>query len=180
MTGVSLWIIALTSSETIMTLCSAAGKLLDTMSFTYFFIDDETFMASLNGISNVILSNAFLQIGLSNSHLVCALLGGKGSRVLYTLSTAGSAGAERRSTLFPVCRSIFTVVGRSTLVPSCRSISTSSSNSSSSSSRLMAASSVLDCSFSQGVSDSGLGLSRIIGRDLFSPVFSTSARFLRC
>ncbi|KAF2561747.1 hypothetical protein F2Q70_00017415 [Brassica cretica] len=124
-------------------------------------------MASLNGISNVILSNAFLQIALSNSRLVCVFLGGKGGRVLYTLSTAGSAGVERRSTMFPVCRSIYTVVGRSTLVPSCRYISTSSSNSSSSSLRSMAASSVLDRSFSRGVSDSGLGLSRIIVRDLF-------------
>ncbi|KAF3602758.1 hypothetical protein F2Q69_00036845 [Brassica cretica] len=80
-----------------MTLRSAAGKLLDTMSFTYFFIEGDTFMASLNGISNVILSNAFLQIVLSNSRLVCVLLGGKGGRVLYTLSIAGSAGVEHRS-----------------------------------------------------------------------------------
>ncbi|KAF3552176.1 hypothetical protein DY000_02007770 [Brassica cretica] len=160
-----------------MTLCSAAGKRLDTMSFTYFFIDDETLMASLNGISNVILSNAFLQIPLSNSRLVYVFLGRKGGRVLYTLSTAGSAGVERRSTLFPVCRSIFTVVGRLTLVPSCRSISTSSSNSSSSFSRSMDASAVLHRSFSLGVSDLGLGLSWIIGRDLFSPVFSTTTRF---
>ena len=35
--GVLPWIIALTYSETIMTLRSAAGNLLDTMSFTYFF-----------------------------------------------------------------------------------------------------------------------------------------------
>ncbi|WZZ27452.1 hypothetical protein YC2023_010853 [Brassica napus] len=126
-------------------------------------------MASLNSISNVILPNAFLQIASSNSRLVCVLLGGKGGKVLYTLSTTGSAGVERRSTLFPVCRSIFTIVGRS--------ISTSSSNSSSSSSKSTAASSVLDRSFSSGVSDSGMGLSRIIGCDLLSPVFSTSARF---
>ncbi|KAF2531052.1 hypothetical protein F2Q70_00030905 [Brassica cretica] len=61
----------------------------------------DTLMASLNGISNVILSNAFLQIAVSNSRLVCVMLGGKGGRVLYTLSMAGSAGVERRSTLFP-------------------------------------------------------------------------------
>ncbi|KAF3506633.1 hypothetical protein F2Q69_00009421 [Brassica cretica] len=84
-----------------MTLSSAAGKLLDTISFIYFFIEGDTFIASLNGISNVILSNAFLQIALSSSRLVCVLLGGKGGRVLYTLSTAGSAGVESRSTLFP-------------------------------------------------------------------------------
>ncbi|KAF2556742.1 hypothetical protein F2Q68_00015936 [Brassica cretica] len=136
-------------------------------------------MPSLSGISSVILTNAFLQIALSNSRLVCFLLGGKGG-ILYTLSTAGSAGVERRSTLLPFCRSIFTVVGRSTLFPSCRSISRSSSNSSSSSSRSIvafSASSVLDRPFSQEVSDSGLGLSRIIGCDLLSPVFSTSAGF---
>ncbi|KAF3529167.1 hypothetical protein DY000_02039638 [Brassica cretica] len=86
-----------------MTLCSAAGKLLDTMSFTYFLIEDDIFMASLSGISNVILSNAFLQIALSNSRLVCVLLGGKGGKVLYTLSTAGVAGVECRSTLFSFC-----------------------------------------------------------------------------
>ncbi|KAF3490293.1 hypothetical protein F2Q69_00054461 [Brassica cretica] len=86
-----------------MTLRSVAGKLLDSMSFTYFFIEGDTFMASLNGISNVILSNAFLQIALSNSRLVCVLLGGKGGRVLYTHSMAGSAGVGRRSTLFPHC-----------------------------------------------------------------------------
>ncbi|KAF2570406.1 hypothetical protein F2Q70_00004113 [Brassica cretica] len=137
----------------------------------------DTFMASLNGISNVILSNAFLQIDLSNSRLVCVLFGGKGGKVLYTLSTAGSAGVERQLTLFSHCRSIFTVACRSTLVLSCRSISTSSSNSSSSSSRSMAASSVLGSSFSRGVSDSVLGSSRIIGRDLFSPVSSTTAHF---
>ncbi|KAF2615548.1 hypothetical protein F2Q70_00011960 [Brassica cretica] len=66
-------------------------------------------MASLNGISNVIFLNAFLQIALFNSRLVCVLLGGKGGRVLYTLSMAGSAGVKRRLTLFPHCRSIFTV-----------------------------------------------------------------------
>ena len=108
--GVSPWIISLTSSETIMTLCSAAGKLLDTMSFTYFLIKGATFMPSLSGISNVILSNAFLQIALSSSLLVCVLLGGKGGKVLYTLSTAGVAGVDCRSTLFSLCRSIFTVV----------------------------------------------------------------------
>ena len=203
------WIIALTSSETIMTLCSATGKLLDTISFTYFFIEDDTFMASFSGISDVILSNAFLQIALSNSRLVCVLLGGKGGKVLYTISTAGLAGIECRSTLFsfcrsiftvvgqptlfpscrsiftvvgwstllPSCRSIFTVVGWSTLFPSCRSISTSSSNSSSSSSRSIAASSVLDRPFSWEVSNSELGLSRTIGSDLLSPVFSPSAGF---
>ncbi|KAF3594347.1 hypothetical protein DY000_02022055 [Brassica cretica] len=118
-----------------MTLCSAAGKLLDTMSFTYFFIEGDTFMASLSVISNMILSNAFLQIALSNSRLVCDLLGGKGGKVLYTLSTAGLAGVECRLTFFPICRSIFTVVGQSILFLSCRLISTSSSDSSSSSSR---------------------------------------------
>ena len=44
--GVSPRIIVLTSSETIMALCSAAGKLLDIMSFTYFFIEGDIFMAS--------------------------------------------------------------------------------------------------------------------------------------
>ena len=131
--GVPPWIIALTSSETIMTLRSAAGKLLDTTSFTYIFIEGDTFMASLNGISNMILSNAFLHIALSNSRLVCVLLGGNGGRGLYTLSMAGPAGVERRSILFPEFRSIFSVLCRSTLVLSCRSISTSPSNSSSSS-----------------------------------------------
>ncbi|KAF2530842.1 hypothetical protein F2Q70_00031842 [Brassica cretica] len=77
----------------------------------------------------MILSNALLQIDLSSSRLVCVLLGGKGGRVLYTLSMAGSAGVESRSTLFPGCRSIFSVVCQSTFVLSCRSISTSSSNS---------------------------------------------------
>ena len=77
---VSPWIIELTSSETVMTLCSAPGKLLDTMSFTYFFIEGDTFMASLSGISSVLLSNAFLQIALSNCRLVCVLLGGKGGK----------------------------------------------------------------------------------------------------
>ena len=138
-------------------------------------------MASLNSISNVILPNAFLQIASSNSRLVCVFLGGKGGKVLYTLSTTGSAGVERRSTLFPVCRSIFTVVGRSSLFPSCRSISTSSSsNSSSSSSRSMVSlpdPSVSDHPFSLEISDYGLELSRIIGSDLLSPVFSTSAGF---
>lgn len=76
--GVSPWIMALTSSETIMMLCYAVGKLLDIMSFTYLFIEGDTFMASLSGISIVILSNALLQIALSNSRLVCKLLGGKG------------------------------------------------------------------------------------------------------
>ena len=77
-----------------MTLCSAVGKLLDTMSFTYFFINGDIFLASLSGISSVILSNALLQIALSNSRLVYDLLGGKGGKVLYTLSTAGLAGSS--------------------------------------------------------------------------------------
>ncbi|KAF3563932.1 hypothetical protein DY000_02015121 [Brassica cretica] len=102
-----------------MALCSAAGNLLDIMSFTYFFIEE-----------------------------------GKGGKVLYTLSTAGSARVKRRSTLFPVCRLIITIVSRSTLFPSCQSISTSSSNSSSSSSRLMVslqAPSVSDHPFSREI-----------------------------
>ncbi|KAF2596959.1 hypothetical protein F2Q68_00009365 [Brassica cretica] len=109
-------------------------------------INRDTFVASLNGISNVILLNAFLQITLSSSRLVCVLLGGKGGRVLYTLSTAGSARVRSRSTLFPECRSIFTVVSRSAFVLSCRSISVSSSISRSSSLRSMASSSVLGLS----------------------------------
>ena len=175
--GVSPWIIALTSYETIMTLCSSARKLLDTMSFTYFFIEGDTFMASLSRISSVILSNAFSQIALSNFHLVFDLLGGK---VLYTLSTAGLVGVECQSTLFPVCRLIFTVVSRLTLFLSCLSISTSSSSSSSSSSRLIvafSASPVLDRSFSREGSDHGSGLLRSIGCDLLSLVFSTSPGF---
>ena len=138
-------------------------------------------MESLSGISTMILLNAFLQIVLSNSRLVYDLLGGKrGGKVLYTLSTAGSAGVECRSTLFPVCRSIFIVVGRYTLFPFCRSISTSSSDSSLSLSRLIVAFPiflVLDCSFSREGFDLGSGSSRSIGRDLLSPVFSASAGF---
>ncbi|KAF2556739.1 hypothetical protein F2Q68_00015933 [Brassica cretica] len=147
-----------------MTLCSAAGKLLDTMSFTYFFIEGDT---------------VGYHIALSNSRLVCISLGGKSGKVLYTLSTVGLAGVERRSTLFPLCRSMFTVVGRSTLFPSCRSIPTSSLDSSSSSRLIVAfsASSVSDRPFSRGIYNSELRLSRIIGCDLLSPVFSTSVGF---
>lgn len=54
--GIFPSIIALTSSETIMTLCSDIGKLCDTMSFTYFFMVRESFIASLSGILIVILS----------------------------------------------------------------------------------------------------------------------------
>ncbi|KAF3540801.1 hypothetical protein F2Q69_00022562 [Brassica cretica] len=160
-----------------MTLRSVAGKLLYTISFTYFFIEGDTFIASLNCISNVILSNAFLQIALSSSRLVYVFFGWKGGRVLYTLSTVGSAGVGSRSTFFPECRSIFTLVCRSAFVISCRSISTSSSISPSFSSRSMASSSVLGLSLPRGISDSVLGSSRIIGRDLLSPVSSTTTCF---
>ncbi|KAF3548662.1 hypothetical protein DY000_02007782 [Brassica cretica] len=116
-------------------------------------------------------------IALSSSCLDCVLLGGKGGRVLDTLSIAGSAGVESQSTLFPECRPIFTVVCRSTFFLSCRSISTSSPNSPSSSSRSMASFSVLGRSLFRGISDSVLGSSRIIGRDLFSPASSTTTCF---
>ena len=146
--GVLPWIMALTSSETIMTLCSAVGKLLDTMSFTYLFIEGDTFMASLSGISTVILSNAFLQIALSNSRLVCDLLRGKGGihSLYYWL------GRSRMS--IDIVSHLSIDIYRSwpmTLFLFYRSISTSSFDSSSSSLRLIVAFSilsVLDCSFS--------------------------------
>ncbi|KAF2572637.1 hypothetical protein F2Q70_00003863 [Brassica cretica] len=116
-------------------------------------------------------------IALSSSRLVCVLSGGKGGRVLYTLSIAGSVGVGSLSTLFSECRSILTVAGRSILVLPCRSISASSSISPYSSSSSMASSSVLGFCLSRGIPESVLGSLRSIGRDIFSPVSSTTTCF---
>ncbi|KAF2573907.1 hypothetical protein F2Q70_00003665 [Brassica cretica] len=113
------------------------------MSFTYFSIDGETFMASLSGISIIILSRALLQMALSISRFAIALLGGKGGKVLYTLSIAGSAdavgfgalGVDCRSMPSRVCRSVLSHVSRSTLSLVHQSISLLSSDSRSWSSR---------------------------------------------
>lgn len=80
-------------------------------------------MASLSGILIIILSRALLQMALSISRFVIALLGGQGGKALYTLSIAGSAdavgfgtlGVDCRSMPSRVCRSLLPRVGRSTL-----------------------------------------------------------------